>query len=79
VLRRGLKRYGDRLIEEPGFACKAEILAKLNRLGARIEEVPVDLDGSRRNGESKMRILPTFLGYWRLMIRERVARGSLPT
>ena len=79
VLRRGLKQYGDRLIEEPGFACKAEILAKLNRLGARIEEVPVDLDGSRRNGESKMRILPTVIGYWRLMIRERVARGSLPT
>jgi dolichol-phosphate mannosyltransferase len=73
VLRLGLMQYGDRLIQERGFACKAEILAKLNRLGARIEEVPVDLDGSRRNGKSKMRVLPTLLGYWRLLIRERLA------
>ena len=57
VLRRGLRQYGDRLIQERGFACKAEILAKLERLGARIEEVPVDLDGSRRNGDSKMRVV----------------------
>ena len=32
-----------------GFACKAEILVKLVRLGARVEEVPVDLDASRRD------------------------------
>jgi dolichol-phosphate mannosyltransferase len=78
VLKLGLRQYGDRLIQERGFACKAELLAKLERLGARVEEVPVELDGSRRNGESKMRILPTLLGYWRLLVRQRVARGSFP-
>jgi dolichol-phosphate mannosyltransferase len=78
VLKLGLHQYGDRLIQERGFACKAEILAKLEGLGARVEEVPVDLDGSRRNGDSKMRILPTLFGYWRLLIRQRVARGSFP-
>lgn len=78
LLRAALARYGERLIQERGFACKAELLAKLTQLGARIEEVPVDLDGSRRNGESKMRVLPTMLGYWRLVARQRIQRGSLP-
>ncbi len=41
ALRAAHVTYGDRLIREPGFACKAEILAKLARLGAHIEEVPV--------------------------------------
>jgi dolichol-phosphate mannosyltransferase len=66
VLREASLRYGDRLITETGFACKAELLAKIASLGTRIEEVPVDLDGSRRVGESKMSIGPTLAGYWRL-------------
>jgi dolichol-phosphate mannosyltransferase len=66
LLERGFARYGDALISERGFACKAELLAKLMAVGATVEEVPVDLDGSRRIGQSKMRLLPTILGYWRL-------------
>ena len=77
TLRRGLERYGDKLIQEPGFACKAELLAKLAALGARVEEVPIDLDGSRRIGESKMSILPTLCGYARLMARRRVEREGM--
>jgi len=38
---------------------QAEILANLARLGARIEEVQVDLDWSRREGESKMPVFKT--------------------
>jgi dolichol-phosphate mannosyltransferase len=66
VLREAMHRYGDRLITETGFACKAELLAKIASLGTRIDEVPVDLDGGRRVGESKMAIGPTLAGYWRL-------------
>ena len=69
LLRDAQARYGDKLIEEPGFACKAELLAKLSSLGARIEEVPVSVDASRRVGKSKMRIGPTIRGYWRLARR----------
>jgi dolichol-phosphate mannosyltransferase len=69
LLRDAHVRYGDKLIEEPGFACKAELLAKLSSLGARIEEVPVSVDASRRVGKSKMRIGPTIRGYWRLARR----------
>ena len=39
---RGYERYGDAFIRERGFACKAEILIKLSRLGITIAEVPVD-------------------------------------
>jgi dolichol-phosphate mannosyltransferase len=77
LLRAAHEHYGEQLIQERGFACKAELLSKLGKLGARIEEVPVDLDASRRNGESKMRVLPTMLGYWRLVVREHLGRGSV--
>ncbi len=73
-LRRASARYGEMLIREPGFACKAELLAKLTAIGARIDEVPVGLDTSRRVGESKMPVLRTVLAYWRMMARQRLER-----
>lgn len=75
VLQAGYERYGDGLIRESGFACKAEILMKLTRLGITVAEVPVVLDWSRREGESKMRVLPTMGGYARVMARQAVARS----
>jgi dolichol-phosphate mannosyltransferase len=77
VLETASKRYGDGLIREAGFACKAELLAKLAALGARIEEVEVPLDTSRREGESKMPILKTAIAYWRMSARIRLAREEL--
>jgi dolichol-phosphate mannosyltransferase len=71
TLREASARYGDRLIRERGFACKAELLAKLSAMSARIVEVPVSLDWSRRNGESKMPVLKTMLAYWRMLVRQR--------
>jgi dolichol-phosphate mannosyltransferase len=75
TLRAAYARWGDALIREPGFACKAEILAKLQRIGAEIVEVPVALDASRREGESKLRVVPTMVGYARLMARQIAARA----
>ena len=72
LLRTAIELYGDKLIRESGFACKAELLSKFAAMGARIEEVPVNLDGGRRVGDSKMRVLPTVLGYWRLLVRSRM-------
>ena len=34
ILREGYAEHGDTLIRERGFACKAELLIKLSRLGA---------------------------------------------
>lgn len=76
VLRAGFDRFGEGLIRERGFACKAEILANLASLGARIEEVPVGLDTSRRVGKSKMPIFRTILAYWRMVARQRRERAE---
>jgi dolichol-phosphate mannosyltransferase len=76
ALRAASHHYGDRFIQEPGFACKAEILAKLSALDARVAEVVVALDWDRRRGESKMPVLRTMLAYWRMMFRTRATQGS---
>lgn len=73
ALRRAFGEYGDRLIQERGFACKAELLAKLAALGSVIEEVHVDLDCSRRVGASKMPVVRTALAYCRMLARHRLA------
>lgn len=69
-------RYGDRLIRERGFACKAELLAKLSSMNARIVEVPVSLDWTKRNGESKMPVFKTMLAYWRMLFRQRAGAAD---
>jgi dolichol-phosphate mannosyltransferase len=69
ALRLGFERYGDAFVEENGFACKAEILAKLTVAGLRVDEVPVPLDWSRRLGTSKMPVLRTMFDYWRMLLR----------
>jgi dolichol-phosphate mannosyltransferase len=74
VLRSAYERHGDAFIREGGFACKAEILGKLSRMDASVAEVPVDLDASRRIGDSKLRVLPTMAGYTRLMARQVATR-----
>jgi dolichol-phosphate mannosyltransferase len=76
LLQTAAERYGDSLIREPGFACKAELLSKLEALGARIEEVPVGLDWSRRVGRSKMPLLRTIGAYWRMMARRNWERAT---
>jgi dolichol-phosphate mannosyltransferase len=73
TLREAVAHYGDDLIRERGFACKAELLLKLSAIGAQVDEVEVSLDTSRRVGESHMPIVRTMVDYWRLMRRERRA------
>lgn len=72
------RRFGDHLIRERGFACKAELLGKLSAMGARIVEVPVSLDWSRRSGESKMPVVRTMLCYWRMLFRQRTGARVEP-
>ena len=74
ILRAAFARYGDDFVRESGFACKAEILAKVSRMGARVEEVDVDLDWTRREGESKMPVVKTMVAYWRMLARQSFVR-----
>jgi dolichol-phosphate mannosyltransferase len=54
LLRRAAGRYGENLVRERGFACMVELLLKLNRLGARFREVPLQLRYDLKQGASKM-------------------------
>jgi dolichol-phosphate mannosyltransferase len=54
LLQRALERYGDGLVRERGFACMVELLLKLNAIGARMREVPLDLRYDLKQGASKM-------------------------
>lgn len=69
ALRRVFAATGGEPFGERGFASVVELLVRMHAAGERIEEVPVTLRGSQRKGVSKMRILPTILGYFRVMGR----------
>jgi dolichol-phosphate mannosyltransferase len=79
ALRHAYDVHGEHLIRESGFACKAEILVKMVRGGATVREVPVALDWARRDGASKMRVLPTIGGYARMMARQVATREPVGT
>jgi dolichol-phosphate mannosyltransferase len=63
--------FGGRLFESNGFESQIEILHLAAKLGLRISEVPMVLDGSQRLGKSKMKILRTSMAYLRLIARYR--------
>ena len=67
-------RYGDAFITTQGFECMVEILYRAARLGLRISEVPMVLDGSRRVGKSKMKVLRTSMAYLGLATRALLGR-----
>jgi dolichol-phosphate mannosyltransferase len=67
-------RYGDRFITSRGFECMVEILYRAAQLRLRISEVPMRLDGSRRAGRSKMRLVRTSLAYLRLAAKAVTGR-----
>jgi dolichol-phosphate mannosyltransferase len=69
TLLRLRESQGDALFESNGFESQIEILHLAGRLGMRISEVPMVLDGSRRLGKSKMKVLRTSLAYLRLVVR----------
>ena len=58
-LRNAYEKFGDRLIEEKGFACMAELLIKLRSLRVLAVEVPLILRYDQKEGESKMEIIKT--------------------
>lgn len=71
LIKRLQARYGEKIIESSGFECAVEALMKSTRLGAKIIEVPMILDFSARKGRSKMRIIRTIKGYFRLFVKMR--------
>jgi dolichol-phosphate mannosyltransferase len=71
TLRRAAAAWGDRLIEEAGFTCMAELLLKLGRGGATVAESPLVLRYDRKEGASKMKMTRTIARYFALAKRIR--------
>jgi dolichol-phosphate mannosyltransferase len=59
--------FGVGIVELSGFECMVELLMKAVLLKARISEVDVLLDLSKRIGKRKMRIVRTAYGYFNLL------------
>jgi len=72
ILRRAMDVYGERFVTERGFACMAEILLKLSKLGPRISEVPMVLNYDQKGGASKMNVAKTVATTLKLMARLRL-------
>ncbi len=69
LLQRALQHWGERLVEERGFACMVELLLKLRFFRPQIQEVPLVLRYDRKQGSSKLKLLPTLLQYLKLGLR----------
>lgn len=66
-LKKALSLYNGELITTDGFECMAEILAKFSRIGVTAGEYPLVLQYHLKNGKSKMRLVRTIMGYFRLL------------
>lgn len=68
VLRAVKDVHGD-FFDEKGFACVVELLLRIDRLGFKLDEVPMVLQGANRIGKSRMKVGKTIAGYLRILAR----------
>jgi dolichol-phosphate mannosyltransferase len=73
LLRRATDHWGERLIEEQGFACMVELLLKLRHCDPVIAEVPLPLRYDRKQGASKLKLRRTIGQYLKLLMRDRLS------
>jgi dolichol-phosphate mannosyltransferase len=72
LLTRASTHWGERLVEERGFACMVELLLKLRHCHPVITEVPLELRYDRKQGPSKLQLRRTLVQYVRLLTRDRL-------
>jgi len=73
LLSRAVNHWGERIIEERGFACMVELLLKLRFCNPVIMEVPLVLRYDRKQGASKLKVVRTIFQYLRLAFRDRLS------
>lgn len=73
LLKKASIHWGERLIEEQGFACMVELLLKLRHWSPVIEEVPMQLRYDRKLGASKLKLFRTIFQYIKLALRDRLS------
>ncbi|RLI36515.1 hypothetical protein DRO55_03400 [Candidatus Bathyarchaeota archaeon] len=63
-IKKAIEKYGSRhFIETKGFDVQLEILYKLFLNGAKITEIPITLDYSKKKSKSKLKVTRTILRY----------------
>ncbi|MEC3977327.1 glycosyltransferase [Amycolatopsis sp. H20-H5] len=72
LLVRASGHWGERLIEEQGFACMVELLLKLRHCSPVITEIPLELRYDRKQGPSKLKLRRTIMQYLKLLTRDRL-------
>jgi dolichol-phosphate mannosyltransferase len=74
IIRKLRNKYHERTFEENGFASTLEVLLKASMLTDKFAEVPLRLRYDSKQGESKMKIVPTIKNYFKLITRLRLAK-----
>lgn len=64
IISRLVQRFGDRMVEQSGFACMLELMAKLRTISARVLEIPYTLRYDQKQGVSKLRVFRTLRQYY---------------
>jgi len=77
ALKRLSKITKGNFIESKGFEVSPEILAKTFWCNSVIKERPIVLDYSKKHGKSKMRLLPTVMGYVKFLMKTKALRSEI--
>ncbi len=75
-LKKGIKKYGDEFINQPGFSCVVDVLLKLRKLDPIINEVPLILRYDAKVGASKMKVFENIRTTLLLMLKTFLKRQS---
>lgn len=73
LLQEARMHFGERLVEERGFACMMELLLKLRHWKPEIKEVPMILRYDRKESASKLKLFRTLRQYLTLALRDRLS------
>jgi len=77
ALKKLKKNMGQRFMESKGFEASLEILLKMFWCNSTIKEVPIILDYNKKEGWSKMKLLPTMKRYVILLTKIKAWRNEL--
>lgn len=66
-LKKAYSIYNGNLITTNGFECMVEILARFSKIGVHAGEFPLRLEYHLKEGESKLPVAKTIIGYFKLL------------
>jgi dolichol-phosphate mannosyltransferase len=72
VVKQAFATYGGEFVDESGFSCMVDILLKLRRIDAIINEVPLVLRYDMKYGVSKMLVVRTAIDTLQLLVSRRL-------